>query len=271
MTDLTPRETHFEFGQNWADFSRKLTETHLAHAVASLHRLLPEGLDGRSFLDIGCGSGLSSVAAARLGAARIEASDIDENSARTAEHVLARFAPDVPRRVRVASVFDLSPGSEGLFDVVHSWGVLHHTGDMRRAVKVALSLVKPGGLFVVALYNKTTLCRAWTVEKRIYSRAPGLVQKLMQAGFVALALPAKALMARRTPFAVIREYQSNRGMNYWNDVHDWLGGYPYESASPAEVDAMVGPDFVRERAFLVSARLGLFGAGCNELVYRRRA
>ena len=98
MTDLTKREAHFEFGENWAEFAAKLTPSHVDNAVRSLARLLPDGLAQASFLDIGCGSGLSAVAAARLGAARIEACDIDENSVRTTEQVLAKFAPAVQRR-----------------------------------------------------------------------------------------------------------------------------------------------------------------------------
>ena len=270
VTDLTKREAHFEFGENWAEFAAKLTPSHVDNAVRSLARLLPDGLAQASFLDIGCGSGLSAVAAARLGAARIEACDIDENSVRTTEQVLAKFAPAVQRRVRLASVFDLSPAVDGQFDVVHSWGVLHHTGAMDRAVKAAAALVRPGGLFVVALYNKTALCGAWTVEKRIYARSPRVLQKLAQVAFVAARLPVQAVMFRRSPFALIREYDANRGMNYWNDVHDWLGGYPYESATPAETDAMVGPSFARERAFTTAGRLGVFGSGCNEFVFRRR-
>lgn len=271
MSDLTKREAHFEFGENWADLAEKLTPDHVARSTESLARLLPEGLSDASFLDIGCGSGLSAVAAARLGAARIEAVDIDENSVRTAENVLAQFAPDVPRRVRLATVFDLSPDRDGLFDVVHSWGVLHHTGDMVRAVRTAAALVRPGGLFVVALYNKTRLCGAWTVEKRLYSRAPKVVQRIAQLAYASIHLPRHAITHRRDALALIREYSARRGMNYWNDVHDWLGGYPYESATPDEADAMVGQEFARERAFITVGRLGLFGSGCNEFVYRRRS
>lgn len=270
-TDLTARESHFEFGENWAEFAAKLTPVHVDNAVASLRRLLPGGIPGASFLDIGCGSGLSAVAAARLGASRIEACDIDENSVRTTEQVLARFAAEVPRRVRTTSVFDLLPETDGQFDVVHSWGVLHHTGAMPRAVASAAALVRPGGLFVVALYNKTALCGAWTVEKRIYARAPRLVQKVAQAGFAVAQLPAQAILHRRSPFALLRDYSVQRGMNYWNDVHDWMGGYPYESATPEEVDAMVGAAFVRERCYVTGSRLGLFGSGCNEFVFRRRS
>lgn len=269
MTDLTARDSHFEFGENWAEFARKLTPAHVASAVASLERLLPGGLGGASFLDIGCGSGLSSVAAARLGAGRIEACDIDENSVRTAGTVLASFAGEVPHRVRVASVFDLTPERDGLFDVVHSWGVLHHTGDMARAVRCAAALVRPGGLLVVALYNKTPLCVAWRMEKRFYARAPRVLQKAAQAAFVAARFPADVIAFRRSPLALIRNYRAARGMDYWNDVHDWLGGYPYESATPAEADTMVGPEFTRERAFITTGHLGVFGSGCNEFIYRR--
>lgn len=271
MTDLTSRHTHFEFGENWAQFAQKLTDAHVRNAETSLRRLLPEGLRGMSFLDIGCGSGLSAVAAARLGAERIVACDIDENSVRTAELVLDKYALAVPRRVLLKSVFEIEAAVEGQFDVVHSWGVLHHTGDMRRAVASAAALVRPGGLFVVALYAKTPACSAWAWEKRLYSRAPRLVQRVVQVGFAAAKLPFEMVLSRRNPVAFVRDYHQHRGMNYWNDLHDWLGGYPYESATPADADAMVGAAFARERAFIVSSRTGLLGTGCSEFVYRRRS
>lgn len=155
--DLTQLDTHFAFGKNWAAFADKIQESEIAEAVAGLSRFFAgESLAGKRFLDIGCGSGLHSLAALRLGAAEVVAVDLDPDSVETARAVLGHHASDTSVwRVQQASVFALDPTAMGTFDVIYSWGVLHHTGDMMRALRQAASLVKPGGLFIFALYRKT--------------------------------------------------------------------------------------------------------------------
>ncbi len=76
----------------------------------------------------------------------------------------------------------------------------------------------------------------------------------------------------RNPWKVVREYKSSRGMNFHNDVHDWLGGYPYESATPQEVQSKVcAMGFERVADYPLAPGLGLFGTGCAEYVFRRTA
>ena len=49
----------FAFGQNWADYAKTVGDDQLQAAIVGLNRLLPDGFDpqGKSFLDIGSGSG----------------------------------------------------------------------------------------------------------------------------------------------------------------------------------------------------------------------
>src|ERR1700694_782311 len=143
--DLTDRESHFEFGQNWKDYATTINQKRIESAVEGLKKLFPDGLTGKTFLDIGCGSGLHSLAALLLGAISVTAIDIDENSVSTTRELLTKYA-DGPRwTAKIASVFDASPDTLGKFDIVYSWGVLHHTGDMWRAIECASRLVKPAG------------------------------------------------------------------------------------------------------------------------------
>ena len=265
-------ESHFAFGENWQSFVSTVTEDSIAEAMRSLARLLPaDEIAGRRLLDIGCGSGLTMLAAARLGAGSVEGVDIDPNSVEAAQALLSRHLPDGRWSVRTASVFDLSPEKNGTFDIVHSWGVLHHTGDMAGAIRNAAALVAPGGTFVIALYRRTPLCGFWRWEKRLYSAAPKPVQALLRGAY--RGIHAAGLIATgRNPLAYVRDYKSARGMDFHHDVHDWLGGYPYESVEPAQVTALLeGLGFTMVRIFEKRAVAGgLFGSHCDEFVAMRR-
>jgi SAM-dependent methyltransferase len=270
--ELRQLDSHFAFGENWKAFVETLSEESIAEAVRSLARLFPaDELRGRDFLDIGCGSGLSMLAALRLGARSVTGIDIDPNSVEAARVLLSRHAAANAWRADVASVFDYVPHRESTYDVVHSWGVLHHTGDMWPAVRKAAALVAPRGHLALALYRKTPLCGFWRVEKKIYSRSPKPVQAVIAAfyrGVYKLAL----MSTGRSPARYIRDYKSARGMSWMHDVHDWLGGYPYESVTPQEVYAVLAElGFGQVRAFEKSAAIqGLFGSHCDEFVAVRR-
>jgi 2-polyprenyl-6-hydroxyphenyl methylase/3-demethylubiquinone-9 3-methyltransferase len=264
-------ENHFEFGKNWQSFARLLDDRRIQEAVSGLERLFPDGeLKDKHFLDIGSGSGLSTLAAARLGVAAIEAIDIDPNSVSTTRAVLEVHAGNCRWSAGTASVFDLDPAETGRYDVVHSWGVLHHTGDMWRAVRIAASLVKPGGLLAVALYRKTVSCPFWKAEKKFYAHAPRAVRAAIRTVYASGYFLDLLLRKRCTPWRHIREYR-RRGMDWWHDLHDWLGGYPYESAAPEEVRSFLRQlGFTMVREFVEpNGAWGLWGSGCDEFVARR--
>src|SRR5436305_8478153 len=191
---LTERESHFEFGENWKNYSKTIDQTRIDSAIEGVKKLFPDGLAGQTFLDIGCGSGLHSLAALSLGAAPVTAIDIDENSTATTQELLARYAPGQQWTVKVASVFDAAPDSLGRFDVVYSWGVLHHTGDMWRAIECATRFVNPGGQFAIAIYSATTWDPMWKVEKKLYSRASRPIQWTIRGLYMVALLASKTLV-----------------------------------------------------------------------------
>lgn len=275
--DLTRCETHFAFGQNWAAYAEKVTDAEIAEAERGLTRLLgTDRLDGQRFLDIGCGSGLHALAALRLGAREVVAVDLDPDSVATTRALLERHAPQGPAfHVAEVSVFDLHPDAMGTFDIVYSWGVLHHTGDMERAVRCAAAMVGTGGRFVFALYRRIWMDVFWRWEKRWYAHASPQAQRRARAIFVVLYRLGIAATGRSFT-RYVNDYRSNRGMDFYHDVHDWMGGWPYESILPAEVDRQMSAlGFVAERVQTRQGRwwgrdTGLFGSGCDEYVYARR-
>jgi len=271
--DPTRLESHFAFGKNWEAFAQSLDASRLETAKGELVALLGRpSFDGERWIDIGCGSGIHAVAAASLGAT-VLAVDIDPISVSTTIQVAERFGMSDRVSTRVTSVFDLE-GSTQRFDVVYSWGVLHHTGDMESAVRIASALVDngPDSDLVLALYRRTRLCGFWGREKRWYTSARPQVQLLAQGVFSGLY--GLSFLVRGRSFASFkRDYQSRRGMDFRTDVHDWLGGYPYESIVHDEfVSEMSALGFrVEHQVVRYPGRTpsGLFGSGCDEYVFRR--
>lgn len=261
-------ENHFRFGENWRSFLSTVSPESIAEAERCMRQLLPaENLRGRHFLDIGSGSGLALLAAIRLGAARADGVDLDPNSVEASQSLLSKEIPDGNWSVRRQSVFDLVPERDGRYDVVYSWGVLHHTGDMWTAIEKAGAMVAPGGRFVLALYRKTPLCSAWAVEKRFYTAAPAFMQTAIRAAYKG-SYRLGLMMSGRNPSRYIAEYRSARGMDWHHDVHDWLGGYPYQSTEPGEVVPFLGKlGFTIEKMVERSAAVkGVFGTHCDEYV-----
>ncbi|MBV9620787.1 MAG: class I SAM-dependent methyltransferase [Gammaproteobacteria bacterium] len=269
---LLGRASHFDFGKNWSSYARLVTDAHVEEAVRALRHLSGDDLRNRSFLDIGCGSGLHALAALRLGAREVLGVDLDADSVATAQEVLRTRAPGAPWRIENVSVFDLPGRCPGLFDVVYSWGVLHHTGDMYGALRAASTLVAPQGRFIFALYRRTRLCWLWKREKRWYATATPAAQARARAVYVWLFRSALALAKRRTLGQHKDQYTQRRGMDFTHDVHDWLGGWPYESITPAQTEQFMNQlGFSRVRAVTRDrVELGLLGSGCDEYVYARR-
>jgi SAM-dependent methyltransferase len=253
----------FAFGENWREFLALLDDRRISAAEASLVAMLEVArLDGKTFLDIGSGSGLFSLAARRLGA-EVRSLDFDPQSVWCTQHLKDRFfSGDARWQVQRASVLDRA-AMEALpeHDIVYSWGVLHHTGRMYDAIDAAARRVRPGGLLYLALYRKTWLCPLWRIEKRLYLRSPRRLQEALQSAYLGVVgLAYRALRSGAKP---------PRGMDARKDVHDWLGGYPYESITPRELK-----DFLATRAFSVrKQKVKTEGVhltpGCDEYVFQR--
>lgn len=255
----------FDFGKNWQDFStRVLDDGHLAQARDSLVGLLGcDSLAGRSFVDVGFGSGIFSIAARQLGADPVVGIDVSAESVEAACTNARRFLENRPApESRLASILDSGTvESLGQFDVVYAWGVLHHTGRMWDAVRNTAALVKPGGLLALAVYNRHVTSPPWKAIKWCYNHVPRLLQRIMVLGFMPAIFLAKFLVTRKSPL------RKRRGMDFRTDVVDWLGGYPYEYARADDVVS-----FVTALGFRLSRMTRpATPIGCNEFVFVRTA
>jgi len=260
----------FAFGANWVKFLAKLDDKRIRQAELSLQEMLEmKNFTGKTFLDIGSGSGLFSLAARRLGA-KLLSFDYDPQSVACTAELKNRYFPNDPDwKIEQASVLDKEYlKSLGKWDIVYSWGVLHHTGNMQQALDNASVLVREGGILFIAIYNNQgRASEMWLKVKRAYNYLPPALRWLVLLPSLLRLWGPSAVrdLLRGRPFYTWRHYDENnmRGMSAWRDVVDWVGGLPFEAAKPEEIFK-----FYRERGFVLrQLKTCAGGLGCNEYVF----
>ena len=262
----------FRFGSNWRRFLRVLNEARIREAEESLKNFLEvENLSGKTFLDIGSGSGLFSLAARKLGA-EVTSFDYDPQSVACTSELRRRYFKDDPRwKIVSGSVLDRQfLTSLGTFDVVYSWGVLHHTGAMWQALENVKINTRVGGRLFIAIYNDCgEISRHWMQKKITYNKLPrGL--KFLYALKVWVPIEWSYFRHYKNNgnpleyFSLWRDYKKSRGMSRWHDMVDWIGGYPYEVASAQQLT-----EFYERDGFKLLKLAPNDGYGCHQVVFKR--
>ena len=243
MTTTQSPSLTFPFGKNWQSFLNSISDDALERARADIVEWVgAPRVAGSTVVDVGCGSGIHSLCFHQLGAKRVVSLDVDCECVEATQSL--RNAAGNPGNwlVQHGSILDGSfVAGLGTFDIVYSWGVLHHTGHMWKAIGTAAELAAPRGMLWLALYVKGPHYAADLALKKRYNAASPLLKKMMIWQRVGHRM---ARLARQGRNPLRWNERKARGMDTYHDIVDWVGGFPYEVASRDET-----VDFLRQRGF----------------------
>lgn len=262
-------EMRFEFGKNWSKFVRSKFSQERCEVAKRwlLDFSRKESFEGTNFLDIGCGSGIHSLAAWQAGATRVHSFDYDPNSVAATKMLWESAGRPSNWKVEQGDVLsDDYIRSLGNWDFVYSWGVLHHTGAMWQAIQNAQSTVADGGTLYIALYSSDVQPQKefWLEVKQRYNRSSPLGKRRLVWWYIWNFMLNRQL--KNVPELVKRmlQHKFQRGMDLFADIRDWLGGWPMEYAGDQET-----VDFLEQKFGFTLANLST-GEACSEFLFLRR-
>ena len=140
------KKTQESFGFEWTVYSSVIDERDEGYALEG--GVTPEYFRDKLVLDAGCGYGRHTKVVHGFGA---EVVGIDLS---VAVINARKVTADLPRAHIVQTDLFYPPFRKGIFDVVFSWGVLHHTPDPRRAFEGLTEFAKEGGQVSVKIYRR---------------------------------------------------------------------------------------------------------------------
>ena len=266
-------DNNFNFGENWQSYLNKIDNRNISFASSNIEEVLgKEFVKNKSFIDIGCGSGIHSLSALLLGAKFVKSFDIDTKNIENTKNLIKNFWKDHNYEVEQGNILNQS-GQDEKFDIIYSWGVLHHTGNLELAIKNSLKYCKNGSVIFLALYEKTYYCEIWKKIKKFYNSSNFYTKQMILYFYIFLKIIG-LIAILRNPYKHIKNYHEvneNRGMFFLEDQIDWIGGYPYESITKYDLEKIIGNDFILK--YYKKSKTGilrsLFGTGCSIYTFQK--
>ena len=132
--------------------------------------------------------------------------------------------------------------------------------NMYKAIENAASLVNKKGFFVISIYNdQGFFSNYWKIVKKLYNKNSffKLFSIIFHSPYFLFFIPLYKFL-KKDPF-------DKRGMVIWNNYLDWIGGYPFEVASPLEIESF----FTKLKFHLIHKNLVGKKLGCNEFIFRK--
>lgn len=253
----------FSFGQNWKNYASHMDDSAINLAREDIEEWLGKYLiTNQRVLDIGSGSGIHSYIFSQKGAKELISFDYDPYSVETTKNFWVKAGKPKTWQIMQGSVLDQDFLNQlGKFNIVYAWGVLHHTGQIWKAIENALSLVETKGYFFVSIYTKGPLYPTHLALKQKYNQASNWGKKYLEFKEI-FGHMKQRLKKRKNPFGW--NQTKERGMSVYYDIIDWLGGLPYEVASPTEMT-----EFCQKFGFEVKKMKELPEGGCSQYLFKR--
>tara|TARA_B100001989_G_scaffold3713_1_gene2466 strand:- start:9599 stop:10462 length:864 start_codon:yes stop_codon:yes gene_type:complete len=274
--DEIKKGKRFKFGKNWKNFLKKVNSKNINESKARLSEWLGSDLSNLKFIDVGSGSGLSSLSAVKLGS-DVLSFDYDSDSVECTQLLKKlKASKNGNWEIMQGSILDKTfLNNLGRFDIVYSWGVLHHTGSMWEAITNACNLVNENGKIFISIYNEQDngISHKWLKVKKKYNYLFEPFKSLYLI-FILLVIEKRSFISHlrnnsiKDYISYRLNYNKSRGMSYFSDVIDWIGGYPYEFAKGEKIIS-----FIEARGFslIKSNILSAANYGCNEFLFRKKS
>jgi SAM-dependent methyltransferase len=214
---------------------------------------------GKSVLEVGCGTGCDLSMFGRHGA-RVVGVDLTPNSAALAAQRLRHHG--AAGLVMVGDCEQL-PFDDDIFDLVYSWGVIHHTPNTERAVAEIIRVAKPGGSVTVMIYNRRSLValQAYLVYGLLRGQPRKAVRDIIAAHLESPGTKAFTIEEGRRLFSglehiaitpVVTIYDLRMGRNHF--LPAWLGSVLPRRLGYFMVIEGYKPQPVQDRGCLSQAR-----------------
>ena len=197
------------YKDHWTEYPLELQGV-----IQHLTELFPEGVKGKKVLDAGSGSGMVSIAFAVMGAS-VTGVDITSKCIENGRKRAKAFGVECRFVQSDLTMLDLHED----FDIIYSWGVLHHTADAKASFFRLVEHLRPGGEIIIAVYLRTAFSSFWNFSRVFYQSSPGFAKTAFRRSASVLLngydAVRKALMKK--------ERYMLRGTSNEELVNDWFG------------------------------------------------